>query len=111
MLPTRGGDSSLPLHAVAHPTAADAGPTSFVFLMRAVTSLKTVESKVRPLVEAALADGGGLLRLAPCWVPRSFLQPGKRLKLPPTHPRWARIAAINFDSGSPLIPRSSYASK
>jgi hypothetical protein len=48
--------------------------------MSAVTSLKTVESKVRPLVEAALADGGGLLRLAPCWVPRSFLQPGKRLK-------------------------------
>jgi len=24
-----------------------------------------------------------LLRLAPCWVPRSFLQPGKRLKLHP----------------------------
>jgi hypothetical protein len=34
-------------------------------------------------VEAALQDGKGLLRLAPCWVPRSFLQPGKRLKLHP----------------------------
>jgi hypothetical protein len=34
-------------------------------------------------VEAALQDSGGLLRLAPCWVPRSFLQPGRRLKLHP----------------------------
>ncbi|NBV56112.1 MAG: hypothetical protein EBR70_05980 [Verrucomicrobia bacterium] len=30
-----------------------------------------------------IARTGGLLRLAPCWVPRSFLQPGKRLKLHP----------------------------
>jgi hypothetical protein len=48
-----------------------------------VTELKTVSSNVKGLVEAALADSGGLLRLAPCWVPRSFLQPGKRLKLHP----------------------------
>jgi hypothetical protein len=48
-----------------------------------VTSLTTVSQNVRGLVEGALADGGGLLRLAPCWVPRSFLQPGKRLKLAP----------------------------
>ncbi len=48
-----------------------------------VTSLKTITSNVQGLVEAALADSGGLLRLAPCWVPRSFLQPGKRLKLHP----------------------------
>ena len=40
-------------------------------------------SNVKPLVESALAATGGLLRLAPCWVPRSFLQPGKRLKLHP----------------------------
>lgn len=51
--------------------------------MNSVTSLKTIQSNVKPLVEAALADSGGLLRLAPCWVPRSFLQPGKRLKLHP----------------------------
>ena len=37
----------------------------------------------RPLVEAALQHGGGVLRLAPCWVPRSFLHPGRRLKLHP----------------------------
>lgn len=51
--------------------------------MNTVTSLKTISKKVRSLVEAALEDSGGLLRLAPCWVPRSFLQPGKRLKLAP----------------------------
>jgi hypothetical protein len=45
--------------------------------------LKNRTSHVKPLVEAALAETGGLLRLAPCWVPRSFLQPGKRLKLHP----------------------------
>ncbi|MBL9118899.1 MAG: hypothetical protein JNL80_03165 [Phycisphaerae bacterium] len=33
--------------------------------------------------EAALEAGEGLLRLAPTWVPRSFLQPGRRLKLHP----------------------------
>jgi len=35
------------------------------------------------MVEAELAQTGGLLRLAPAWVPRSFLQPGLRLKLHP----------------------------
>src|SRR4051812_2042981 len=51
--------------------------------MNTVTSLKTVTRNVESLVEAALQDTRGLLRLAPCWVPRSFLQPGKRLKLHP----------------------------
>ena len=51
--------------------------------MHSVTSLKTITKNVRPLVESALEKSGGLLRLAPCWVPRSFLQPGKRLKLHP----------------------------
>lgn len=31
----------------------------------------------------ALTEGGGIFRLAPTWVPRSFLQPGRRLKLHP----------------------------
>src|SRR6266550_191044 len=48
-----------------------------------VSQLKTVTKNVQSLVEASLADTGGLLRLAPCWVPRSFLQPGRRLKLHP----------------------------
>ena len=51
--------------------------------MNTVTELKTVSKNVRSLVEGALGETKGLLRLAPCWVPRSFLQPGKRLKLHP----------------------------
>src|SRR6201986_1253796 len=51
--------------------------------MNSVLQLKTVKNKVAKAVEADLQRTGGLLRLAPCWVPRSFLQPGKRLKLAP----------------------------
>src|SRR4028119_1579760 len=47
------------------------------------TQLTTIEDNVRPLVDAALEQSGGLLRLAPAWVPRSFLHPGRRLKLDP----------------------------
>jgi hypothetical protein len=35
------------------------------------------------LLRGALASGEGIVRLAPCWVPRSFLMPGGRLKLDP----------------------------
>lgn len=35
----------------------------------------------RELIDQALAAGEGVVRLAPCWVPRSFLMPGGRLKL------------------------------
>ena len=48
-----------------------------------VPTLKTVIRKVQSRVEDTLAATGGLLRLAPTWVPRSFLQPGLRLKLHP----------------------------
>ncbi|MEO6434176.1 MAG: hypothetical protein ABIP55_00220 [Tepidisphaeraceae bacterium] len=51
--------------------------------MTSVRDLKTQYGNVKTIVEAALEESGGLLRLAPCWVPRSFLQPGKRLKLDP----------------------------
>src|ERR671914_9604 len=34
-------------------------------------------------VERAVEAGGGLLRLEPCWVPRTFMQPGRRLRLHP----------------------------
>src|SRR6187402_3988978 len=50
---------------------------------KTVTELKTLKSNTKSLVEGALSESNGLLRLAPCWVPRSFLQPGKRLKLHP----------------------------
>jgi hypothetical protein len=35
------------------------------------------------LLRDALGAGEGVVRLAPCWVPRSFLMPGGRLKLDP----------------------------
>src|SRR5256886_15385786 len=50
---------------------------------KSVRELQTISSGVKKAAEMALEQGGGLLRLAPCWVPRSFLQPGKRLKLDP----------------------------
>src|SRR5437016_1299878 len=34
-------------------------------------------------VRSAIDSGGGILRLAPTWVPRSFLMPGRRIKLAP----------------------------
>lgn len=39
---------------------------------------------VGAIVQRALDAGEGILRLTPTWVPRSFLQPGKRIKLAPT---------------------------
>ncbi len=35
------------------------------------------------IIKDALSAGNGVVRLAPCWVPRSFLMPGGRLKLDP----------------------------
>ncbi len=40
-------------------------------------------ANVSELAAAALTNGEGILRLAPTWVPRSFLQPGRRLRLHP----------------------------
>ncbi|MCY4189061.1 MAG: hypothetical protein OXD30_11325 [Bryobacterales bacterium] len=40
-------------------------------------------SETIELLRSALASGEGVLRLAPAWVPRSFLMPGGRLKLHP----------------------------
>jgi hypothetical protein len=39
--------------------------------------------KPESVVRQALEAGEGILRLAPTWVPRSFLMPGKRIKLAP----------------------------
>src|SRR5262245_46248959 len=35
----------------------------------------------RSSIQDALAAGHGILRLEPCWVPRSFMHPGRRLRL------------------------------
>ena len=45
--------------------------------------IATRETVDRSGVRRALDAGAGVLRLAPCWVPRSFLVPGRRLKLHP----------------------------
>src|SRR5580765_983516 len=37
----------------------------------------------KALISDALTAGDGVVRLAPCWVPRTFLMPGGRLKLDP----------------------------
>jgi hypothetical protein len=42
------------------------------------------KDNVKSVLENALEAGGGLLRLTPTWVPRSFLHPGKRIKLAPS---------------------------
>ena len=48
-----------------------------------IRDLDTLDSNLRPAAEAVMEATGGLLPLAPNWVPRSFLQPGLRLKLHP----------------------------
>jgi hypothetical protein len=48
------------------------------------TSRIAQRDNVGALIERALDAGQGLLRLTPTWVPRSFLHPGKRIKLAPT---------------------------
>ena len=43
----------------------------------------TKRTSIGGLLDRALNAGEGLLRLTPTWVPRSFLHPGKRIKLHP----------------------------
>jgi hypothetical protein len=42
------------------------------------------KDNVGQILQRALDAGEGILRLTPTWVPRSFLHPGKRIKLAPT---------------------------
>ena len=68
---------------------------------------------VGKVLERALDAGGGLLRLTPTWVPRSFLHPGKRIKLAPGRlvrlrraPRRHRRALVRqHDRGGQRRPR------
>jgi hypothetical protein len=54
-------------------------------MISAKSSSAKIVSKdnVGAILTKALEAGGGLLRLMPTWVPRSFLHPGKRIKLAP----------------------------
>ncbi len=51
-------------------------------------------ASVSALASNALSETNGIFRLAPNWVPRSFLQPGRRLKLHPDH-----YYALGMDRG------------
>src|SRR5262245_47076884 len=44
---------------------------------------KTVSRSDTAPIRQAIESGNGILRLAPTWVPRSFLMPGRRIKLAP----------------------------
>lgn len=44
---------------------------------------KIISNHIGKVLDSALDAGRGLLRLTPTWVPRSFLHPGKRIKLAP----------------------------
>src|SRR5579871_2161907 len=48
-----------------------------------ISSSGIATENVAAILDRALDAGGGLLRLTPTWVPRSFLHPGKRIKLAP----------------------------
>src|SRR3982751_4285978 len=71
------------LPRVTTPASIAAHFLNYAMPKTSVLDLKTVKSNVKGLVEGTLAETGGLLRLAPAWVPRSFLQPGLRIKLHP----------------------------
>jgi hypothetical protein len=49
--------------------------------MTDILSIPKISKK--PNVKAAIESGEGILRLAPAWVPRSFMIPGRRIKLHP----------------------------
>ena len=77
-------------------------------------------ANVKQLASAALTEGKGVFRLAPTWVPRSFLQPGRRLKLHPadyyalgTHrggidERWFGSTTAAANEGAPPDEGLSY---
>ncbi len=78
------------------------------------------EDRLEQRVIAALEEGEGVLRLAPNWVPRSFLMPGRRLKLHPndyyalgTHrggidERWFASCVVAMNDGAPADEGLSY---
>ena len=75
---------------------------------------------VGTVAREALEAGNGLLRLAPTWVPRSFLQPGRRLKLHPADyyalgkdrggidDRWCGTTTAADNAGAPPDEGLSY---
>src|SRR5438445_13802040 len=87
-------------------------------MTQAVAAVPKVSKK--PNFKSAIEAGEGLLRLAPNWVPRSFLMPGRRLKLHPndyyalgTHrggidERWFASTTAAANEGAPPDEGLSY---
>ncbi len=50
----------------------------------AAVKTKTPEKVNATLIKTVLEASGGILKLAPAWVPRAFLTPGRRIKLHPS---------------------------
>ncbi|MDR0870270.1 MAG: hypothetical protein LBN39_05695, partial [Planctomycetaceae bacterium] len=46
-------------------------------------SVAVSKDNVNKIYQDAMEAGGGILRLTPTWVPRVFMQPGRRIKLHP----------------------------
>jgi len=77
-------------------------------------------ASVAKMAANALTDTDGILRLAPTWVPRSFLQPGKRIKLHPADyyalgtnrggidERWFASTTVATNEGAPPDEGLSY---
>lgn len=57
---------------------------------RTTADLSTTSKNLKSLIAGHLEDTGGFLQLSPTWVPRSFPQPGLRIKL---HPDTSAIVA------------------
>src|SRR2546421_10982878 len=72
------------------------------------------------LFRQVLEKGEGILRLAPTWVPRSFLMPGRRIKLAPQDlyalgahrggidERWFSSTTVAANEGAPNDEGLSY---
>src|SRR5258708_6794872 len=86
--PVDGLSGCLPAAVSANKTEQSgglAGPTPIGATTTMVTSTPIKKDNVATALDRAIDAGGGLLRLTPTWVPRSFLHPGKRIKLAPTN--------------------------
>lgn len=72
----------------------------------ATAAKKTAATASNAAIRQAIEAGEGLLRLAPTWVPRSFLMPGRRLKLHPSDLyALGRTVAASTNAGSRPPPR------
>src|SRR6476619_7471425 len=75
---TRSVGCALHSRLIHHPT------THYSPCFHSMTQPNIIKSdNIAKILDKALDKGAGLLRLTPTWVPRSFLHPGRRIKLFP----------------------------